>query len=123
VVTDDNGGGLFTQLEPGAPEYAASFERVFATPTGTDVAAWAAAAGVAVTRCADLADLRAALAAPGPSAPTSGAHGPSVPTLGPAQAGRATPPAQLRVLVVPVDRTRVRDLHADVRRAVAGALR
>jgi 2-succinyl-5-enolpyruvyl-6-hydroxy-3-cyclohexene-1-carboxylate synthase len=43
VVVNDDGGGIFTTLEPGAPELAAEFERVFGTPTGTDLAALCAA--------------------------------------------------------------------------------
>lgn len=42
VVVNDDGGGIFTTLEPGAPgapERAEGFERVFGTPTGTDLAA------------------------------------------------------------------------------------
>ena len=37
VVVNDDGGGIFTTLEHGAPERAADFERVFGTPTGTDL--------------------------------------------------------------------------------------
>ena len=35
VVPNDDGGGIFTLLEPGEPERAATFERIFGTPTGT----------------------------------------------------------------------------------------
>ena len=45
VVTNDDGGGIFTLLEPGEPERAADFERVFGTPTGTDLAALCARTG------------------------------------------------------------------------------
>lgn len=45
VVADDNGGSIFHGLEQGAPEYADSFERVFGTPQGLDLAAVAAAMG------------------------------------------------------------------------------
>ena len=34
VVANDDGGGIFATLEPGEPERAADFERVFGTPTG-----------------------------------------------------------------------------------------
>ena len=37
VVASDDGGSIFATLEQGAPEYAESFERVFATPTGADI--------------------------------------------------------------------------------------
>ena len=46
VVVNDDGGGIFTTLEPGAPERAADFERVFGTPTGTDLAALCRAHGI-----------------------------------------------------------------------------
>lgn len=45
VVADDGGGSIFRKLEQGAPEYAESFERVFLTPQGVDLAAVAAAMG------------------------------------------------------------------------------
>ena len=45
VVVNDDGGGLFTQLEQGAAEHAAVFERVFGTPHGVDLAALCAATG------------------------------------------------------------------------------
>jgi 2-succinyl-5-enolpyruvyl-6-hydroxy-3-cyclohexene-1-carboxylate synthase len=46
VVVNDDGGGIFTLLEPGSPQLADDFERVFGTPTGTDLAALCAAHGV-----------------------------------------------------------------------------
>ena len=58
VVVNDDGGGIFSLLEPGAPERAASFERVFGTPHGTDLAQLCAATGTRFVR----ADSRAALA-------------------------------------------------------------
>ena len=39
VVANDDGGGIFTLLEPGEPEQAAAFERVFGTPLGTSLEA------------------------------------------------------------------------------------
>ena len=39
VVVNDDGGGIFSTLEPGEPRRATGFERVFGTPTGTDLAA------------------------------------------------------------------------------------
>ncbi|HEY4315165.1 MAG TPA: 2-succinyl-5-enolpyruvyl-6-hydroxy-3-cyclohexene-1-carboxylic-acid synthase, partial [Actinomycetes bacterium] len=39
VVVNDDGGGLFTQLEQGDPRYADEFERLFGTPHGVDLAA------------------------------------------------------------------------------------
>jgi 2-succinyl-5-enolpyruvyl-6-hydroxy-3-cyclohexene-1-carboxylate synthase len=46
VVVNDDGGGIFSTLEQGAPEYAESFERVFGTPTGADLAGLCAGVGV-----------------------------------------------------------------------------
>ena len=57
VVVNDDGGGIFTTLEPGAPERAASFERVFGTPTGTDLAALCRAHGVPHDRARTREDL------------------------------------------------------------------
>lgn len=39
VVLDNNGGGIFSGLEQGAPEFAQDFERVFGTPHDVDLAA------------------------------------------------------------------------------------
>jgi 2-succinyl-5-enolpyruvyl-6-hydroxy-3-cyclohexene-1-carboxylate synthase len=39
VVANDDGGSVFATLEQGAAPHAAAFERVFATPHGTDLAA------------------------------------------------------------------------------------
>ncbi len=64
VVVNDDGGSIFALLEQGAPEYAAAFERVFATPTGVDLAASCAASGTAYELATTRAQLRAALAAP-----------------------------------------------------------
>lgn len=65
VVANDDGGSIFALLEQGAPDYAPAFERVFATPHGTDLAALAAASHTAYTRVQSRAQLRAALAEPG----------------------------------------------------------
>jgi glycosyltransferase involved in cell wall biosynthesis len=46
VVASDDGGSIFSTLEQGAPEYASTFERVYATPTGADIGALCAAYGV-----------------------------------------------------------------------------
>ena len=46
VVPNDDGGGIFTLLEPGAPERADSFDRLFGTPTGADLAGICAAHGI-----------------------------------------------------------------------------
>ncbi|OJV60397.1 MAG: 2-succinyl-5-enolpyruvyl-6-hydroxy-3-cyclohexene-1-carboxylic-acid synthase [Cellulomonas sp. 73-145] len=65
VVANDDGGSVFSTLEPGAPAHAAVFERVFGTPHGADLAALCAGYGVRHTRVSDLDGLLPALAAPG----------------------------------------------------------
>jgi 2-succinyl-5-enolpyruvyl-6-hydroxy-3-cyclohexene-1-carboxylate synthase len=62
VVTNDDGGGIFTLLEPGEPQRGADFERVFGTPTGTDLAQLCGAHGVAHTLVAGADDLAKAVA-------------------------------------------------------------
>ena len=63
VVVNNDGGGIFSTLEPAA--FPASFERVFGTPHGGDLAALAAAAGLPYLRLDDASDLPAALAGAG----------------------------------------------------------
>ena len=46
VVVNDDGGGIFSTLEQGAPEYADRFERLFGTPTGAELAGLCAGLGV-----------------------------------------------------------------------------
>ncbi|HEX7658029.1 MAG TPA: 2-succinyl-5-enolpyruvyl-6-hydroxy-3-cyclohexene-1-carboxylic-acid synthase [Pseudonocardiaceae bacterium] len=94
VVSNDNGGGIFSLLEQGAPEHAAGFERVFGTPHGADLAALCAGYRVPHTLVADIAELRTALA----------------------------PPAGLRVIEVTLSRTDLRDLHTRLRAAVGAAM-
>ncbi|MGI8954030.1 MAG: 2-succinyl-5-enolpyruvyl-6-hydroxy-3-cyclohexene-1-carboxylic-acid synthase [Nocardioidaceae bacterium] len=62
VVASDDGGSIFASLETGGPVHAAAFERVFATPTGVDLAALCAAHAIAHRVVRDAASLRAALA-------------------------------------------------------------
>ncbi len=64
VVVNDDGGSIFALLEQGAGEYAAAFERVFATPHGVDLAARCAATGTAYRLARTRAELRDALAEP-----------------------------------------------------------
>ena len=61
VVVNDDGGSIFALLEQGADDHAASFERLFATPHGVDLAALCAATGTPHTRVTDLVSLAAAL--------------------------------------------------------------
>lgn len=95
VVASDDGGSIFSTLEQGGPEHAASFERVFATPTGADIGALCAGYGIA-HRVVAVADVAAVLA--------------------------DEEVAGIRVLEVPVDRTGRRDLDARIATSVAAAL-
>jgi 2-succinyl-5-enolpyruvyl-6-hydroxy-3-cyclohexene-1-carboxylate synthase len=81
-------------LEQGAPEYNASFERVFGTPHGADLGALCAGYRVPHVVAETITEFRAAL----------------------------KPRPGLRVVEVRVDRTRHRDLHARLRSAVAAAV-
>jgi 2-succinyl-5-enolpyruvyl-6-hydroxy-3-cyclohexene-1-carboxylate synthase len=58
VVLDNDGGGIFHQLEQGQPEFAADFERLFGTPLGRDLVAVAEAAGVPALRVHSGAELQ-----------------------------------------------------------------
>jgi len=95
VVLNDDGGGIFGLLEHGEPARAASFERVFGTPHGADLAALCAGFDVPHALARDLSELR--------------------------QAVRVVR-AGLSVLEVRADRSKLRALHADLRAAVADAL-
>ncbi|WP_100500494.1 2-succinyl-5-enolpyruvyl-6-hydroxy-3-cyclohexene-1-carboxylic-acid synthase [Geodermatophilus chilensis] len=66
VVPDNDGGGIFAQLEPGQPRYEAGYRRVFGTPHGRDLVAVAEALGWPADRVSSSAGLRDALAAGGP---------------------------------------------------------
>ena len=62
VVLSDDGGASFSTLEQGDRRYARAFERVFATPHGTDLEALCAAHHTAYERVDDLGRLAEALA-------------------------------------------------------------
>ncbi|MDR7087880.1 2-succinyl-5-enolpyruvyl-6-hydroxy-3-cyclohexene-1-carboxylate synthase [Aeromicrobium panaciterrae] len=94
VVASDDGGSIFSTLEQGSPEYADSFERVYATPTGADISALCAAYGVP-HHTVGPKDLAAALAE------------------------QAT---GMRVLEVPVDRLGRQDLTSAIDAAVRTSL-
>ncbi|WP_230976434.1 2-succinyl-5-enolpyruvyl-6-hydroxy-3-cyclohexene-1-carboxylic-acid synthase [Georgenia wutianyii] len=64
VLLNDGGGSIFATLEHGAPERAATFERVFGTPQAVDVAALCAGYGVRHVLARSLPELEAAVAAP-----------------------------------------------------------
>jgi 2-succinyl-5-enolpyruvyl-6-hydroxy-3-cyclohexene-1-carboxylate synthase len=66
VVPDNDGGGIFAQLEPGQPQHAAGFRRVFGTPHGRDLVAVARSLGWAATAVGDPGQLVDALGAGGP---------------------------------------------------------
>lgn len=87
VVADDNGGSIFSALEYASPEYAESFERVFATPLDVDLVAVAQGYGVPARRVNTAAELAAAL---------------------------AQPQTDLEVLVVTVDRTQRAELTRSI---------
>jgi 2-succinyl-5-enolpyruvyl-6-hydroxy-3-cyclohexene-1-carboxylate synthase len=95
VVANDDGGGIFTLLEPGEPGRAADFERVFGTPTGACVADIAHAHAVRYSRATSQAELGQAL---------------------------RERPSGLSVLEVRLDRSQHRDLHAQLRAAAAAGL-
>ena len=61
VVLSDDGGAIFSTLEQGDSRYASAFERVFATPHGTDLGALCAAHHTPHERVTDLDRLAAAL--------------------------------------------------------------
>ncbi len=62
VVLDDDGGGIFVGLEHGEPARAATFERLFGTPHGSDVAALAAGYGATYEAVTSVDRLRVVLA-------------------------------------------------------------
>lgn len=96
VVANDDGGGIFAALEQGATEFADSFERVFATPTGADLGHLCAAYGIGHTRCT-APDLAASL--------------------------RSARPAGVNVVEVPLERRDRREFAAAVADAARCALR
>ncbi|CAB5041391.1 unannotated protein [freshwater metagenome] len=61
VISDNNGGGIFSQLEQGAPKFANSFERVFGTPLDADIPAAVIALGFACHVATTLEELNTAL--------------------------------------------------------------
>jgi len=96
VVTNDDGAGIFTLLEPGEPDRELDFERVFGTPTGASIVDICRAHGVRHTMAETDAELRVAL--------------------------RQLPDG-LTVVEVRVARAAHRHLHAELRASAANALR
>ncbi len=64
VVANDDGGSIFATLEQGAPEHAATYERLFGTPHGVDLASLCAATATPHWRVTERAELEHALSAP-----------------------------------------------------------
>ncbi len=64
VVVNDDGGSIFSVLEQGGPSYAASFEKLFGTPHGVDLAALCAASRTPHRRATTPAELEEALGSP-----------------------------------------------------------
>ena len=64
VVANDDGGSIFSVLEQGAPEFADSFEKLFATPHHVDLASLCAATRTPHWRIDSRAELEHALASP-----------------------------------------------------------
>ena len=95
VVANDDGGGIFGTLEPGEPALAEHFERLFGTPTGTELSALCRAHGIPHERAATAAALGAAL---------------------------RTDADGIRVIEVPVDRTTHRAERDRLRALAAAAL-
>jgi 2-succinyl-5-enolpyruvyl-6-hydroxy-3-cyclohexene-1-carboxylate synthase len=94
VVPDNDGGGIFAQLEPGQERYAADYDRVFGTPHGRDLVAVAQSLGWAASTVSSADELPRALGLGGP-----------------------------RVLVVRTDQRAEAELAGRLREAAAGALR
>ncbi|MGZ4538093.1 MAG: 2-succinyl-5-enolpyruvyl-6-hydroxy-3-cyclohexene-1-carboxylic-acid synthase [Blastococcus sp.] len=66
VVPDNDGGGIFAQLEPGEERHARDYRRVFGTPHGRDLVAVAQALGWVATAVTSPGELSGALALGGP---------------------------------------------------------
>ncbi|MDD2859369.1 MAG: 2-succinyl-5-enolpyruvyl-6-hydroxy-3-cyclohexene-1-carboxylic-acid synthase [Candidatus Nanopelagicales bacterium] len=61
VVSDNNGGGIFSQLEQGGEQFAPVFDRVFGTPLEADIPAAVSALGFPCATASTSAELDAAL--------------------------------------------------------------
>ena len=61
VVSDNDGSGIFGQLEQGAPEFARHYERVFGTPHGKDLWVIAESYGIPAQRVTTADELARAL--------------------------------------------------------------
>ena len=63
VVIDNDGGGIFSQLEQASPTYSEHYERIFGTPHGKDLWVVAEALGIAATRVTTMDELSRILSA------------------------------------------------------------
>jgi 2-succinyl-5-enolpyruvyl-6-hydroxy-3-cyclohexene-1-carboxylate synthase len=66
VVPDNDGGGIFAQLEPGQERYDADYRRVFGTPHGRELTAVATALGWPAVEVRTPEELAGALRRGGP---------------------------------------------------------
>ncbi|HVL83880.1 MAG TPA: 2-succinyl-5-enolpyruvyl-6-hydroxy-3-cyclohexene-1-carboxylic-acid synthase [Pseudonocardia sp.] len=96
IVLNDRGGGIFTLLEQGAPDHAATFERAFGTPHSVDLRALAEAVGLGFRR-------------------VPAEHAPAI-------AADLVPRPGMRLVEVPADRAELRAGHARLRAAIADVL-
>jgi 2-succinyl-5-enolpyruvyl-6-hydroxy-3-cyclohexene-1-carboxylate synthase len=64
VVVNDDGGSIFSMLEQGAPEFAASYDKLFGTPHGVDIGSLCAATRTPYLRVTALPELEQVLASP-----------------------------------------------------------
>jgi 2-succinyl-5-enolpyruvyl-6-hydroxy-3-cyclohexene-1-carboxylate synthase len=96
IVVNNDGGGIFSGLEPAA--FPGPFERLFGTPHGTDLRQLAGAVGLPYARVRRAADLPGALAGAGPA------------------------PAGLRLVEARTDRAAETALRDSLRRAAAAAV-
>ena len=64
MVANDDGGSIFATLEQGDPAYADSYEKLFGSPHGVDLASLCAATRTPHWRVTDRAELAHALASP-----------------------------------------------------------
>ncbi|GAB3588190.1 2-succinyl-5-enolpyruvyl-6-hydroxy-3-cyclohexene-1-carboxylic-acid synthase [Calidifontibacter terrae] len=95
VVVNDDGGGIFGTLEPGGAAHAEPFERIFGTPTGTDLSLVCRARGVDHELVTDAETLAERIKAPHQG---------------------------IRVIEVPIQRSGQRDLLARLSAAANSAL-
>ncbi|MDI1289866.1 MAG: 2-succinyl-5-enolpyruvyl-6-hydroxy-3-cyclohexene-1-carboxylic-acid synthase [bacterium] len=61
VVSDNDGGGIFSSLEQGSPEHAEHFERVFGVPLSIDIPAMCDSMGIAAVVATTSGELTAAI--------------------------------------------------------------